>query len=959
MSFYSKETLLERLAQGGVMRNWGAIVAIGRAPLNDLLQQHFLAAFDDHSFIMPFSDTFALDDTNTEFMTLSNVVLGPPQLSFEHASMANASVTLSLPILTGRVVSKLHFAGRPPRLNYSMNMHEGMGYHMSMRLPLEVKNTGVANQGRLIVDLANAESLNCNLGGTPYANAVIGERFGRQVLQHPHYRQTSVPLSLDFSGFGPLSAQAFTVRTQPHPQASVKDSAHAGDGAVVLFCQLNVSTEPGSLPANSATFPYLIPDDSDARGTLAFDTTLLLNSELNGLFDGFQGDLTNQLRMPNAFQVAGLEQHDPLDRVVFGHVGPGVNSFVVAPLHSQLSAGQVQQFELQAGGRHLAEPQSWSVDHVQYATGAANITPEGRYTAMPEERARQAQQVVVVTNTHEGHAGEQRRNALVVESDTPLAISPRVSSWVDGQGHITLSSSVSVKWSLFVDDDNPARGELKDIGGGLATFQPALPENFDKEILLQTIIARDEATGAEARALVAIYAWAPSLTLSPDYVSESEASEPIQFSIRDTAVLLEDGSTLHLPMPSSTRWKVFGEGDITQSGLYTPPSQRGSVASVIMADVDNRASGYAFVELAESSTVPPTWKDLQTFNLEVRGTGECLANGMQQIELLVTITTNKVGELEIPVSMAELSTLKFYDWISNAELPFVDPNVEGVVPGPGVAPWHVNLARNPFRYRNSPTADDSVQSDAATVRKRFYLQSTVAGTVELYAKFTKDTGGEWDSRDKSSKPTVTSLAPPNFARSEYELTRERVFNEPPPPTPPPGYPVEEFAFCDESIDYWTLSCVHLGVPVNFRTCTISAASAVRWESEQLNETYFSYLAYAFNPIGGESPTQLTIDGRLLAMAEEVEYEGLKADFVDQKGPGKGQLMISLHRVPNMKYWHDAKGKGSIHRQYRKTLDEPLLVELFDEDGNLHRLRIDFKGRTVADHRNLLEFNVGV
>jgi hypothetical protein len=134
---------------------------------------------------------------------------------------------------------------------------------------------------------------------------------------------------------------------------------------------------------------------------------------------------------------------------------------------------------------------------------------------------------------------------------------------------------------------------------------------------------------------------------------------------------------------------------------------------------------------------------------------------------------------------------------------------------------------------------------------------------------------------------------------------------------------------------------------------------VRWESEQLNETYFSYLAYAFNPVSGESPTQLTLDGRLLAMAKELNYHGLKADFVDHKGPGKGQLMISLHRVPDMPYWHDAKGKGSIHRQYRSTLDAPLQVELFDEDGNLHRLRIDFKGRTVADNRNLLELNVGV
>ncbi|MDF2796937.1 MAG: hypothetical protein K0S85_4690, partial [Pseudomonas orientalis] len=697
MSFHSKSALLERLAQGGVMHDWGAIMAIGRTPLNDLLQQQFLAAFDDQRFILPFDDTFALDETSTERMTLSNVVLGPPQLSFEQASMTNANVTLSLPILTGSVVSKLHFAGRPPRLNYSMNVHESMGYRVSMRLPLEVQNAGVANQGRLIVDLAKANSLSCNLGETPYANAVVGERFGKRILEHPSYRRTSVPLSLDFSDFGPLSAQAFTVRTQPHPQASVKGSAHAGDGAVVLFCQLTISVEPGSLPANPATFPYLIPDDTDARGALAFDTTLLVNSELNGLFDSFQSNLIDQLRMPNAFQVASLEQHTPLDRVVFGRVGPAARSFMVAPLHSQLSAGQRQQFALQRGGRHLAEPQSWSAESVQYTTGAADINSQGRYTAMPEGKARQAQQVVVVTNRHQGPVGEQRRNALIVESADPLAISPRVSSWAVGEGAVTLSSAASVTWSL--PGDEPVLGTLEDLGGGLATFAPFEPQEYVPEVLFQRIIARDDSLGAEAQALVAIYAWAPTLTLTPDYVSEPEASEPVQFQIKDTAVTLEDGSTLDLPLPNDTLWKVFGEGDITQDGLYTPPSQRGSIASVIMAEVNGRDSGYALVELAERSTVPPTWSALTTFSLEARGTSECLANGMQQIEVLVTIETAKVGELEIPLSPTELSTLKFYHLISNAQLPFVEADAEGVLPGPGVAPWFVNLARNPFRYR--------------------------------------------------------------------------------------------------------------------------------------------------------------------------------------------------------------------------------------------------------------------
>ena len=122
-----------------------------------------------------------------------------------------------------------------------------------------------------------------------------------------------------------------------------------------------------------------------------------------------------------------------------------------------------------------------------------------------------------------------------------------------------------------------------------------------------------------------------------------------------------------------------------------------------MAEVDGDPSGYAVVELAELSTAPSLWRSLQRFSLEVRGSRECLANGMQQIEVLVIIETAKVVELEIPLSPTEMSTLRFYDIISNAQLPFVDADADGVLPGPGVAPWYVNLEENPFKARGAPT----------------------------------------------------------------------------------------------------------------------------------------------------------------------------------------------------------------------------------------------------------------
>jgi hypothetical protein len=953
MNTHSKNALLERLRQGGVMYNWGAIVAIDGAQINRMLEQQFLAAFDDQRFILPFEDTFALDDGPLEFLSLSNVVLGPPRLSFEGSTMVNAKAKVTMPILTGTAVTKLNFTGRPPRLKSSMNLHERMGYQLSMAVTLQVQSTGIANQGRLTLDLAKGELPSCNLGLHEEAAAIIGKRIYQRILEHPSYRQTMVAATLDFSDFGPLCPVDFTVRTQPHPEALLKDSAHAGEGALVLFCRLNILARDGSLPANGATFPYLIPDDTRTDGVRKFNTTVLLTQELKDLFGNYQSGMLGQLRMPNAQAVGVLEQYDPLDRVLFGSIDPTPDTYNVEPLRSQMQAGQQRQLKLNGGTTAVdAAEQLWGAELMQFSTGSKDITQGGKYTSQPKD-FRQAQQVVVVSNRFQTQQGEQVRNALIVESVKALELSPRVATWSKGEGAITLSSSDS-SVTFAIAQGEPARGKLTNQGGGIAQFVPDTPTEYVPEILMQRIVATTS-SGESAEAVVVIIAYPDTLKLKPDYVPEIDAAVPIQFELPAQRVTLANGQSLSVPDPAkATRWKVFGQGSIDQNGLYIPPATRSSIAAAVMAEVNDDFSGYAVIELAEKSTVPPIWRSLQRFQLEVRGTNECLANGMQQVEVLVTIETAKVGDLEIPLSPTELSTLKFYDLISNVQLPFVDAGDNGVVPGPGVAPWHVNLAANPFKPRGTPTLRGEVQGEEATRRKLFYFQSTTAGSLEFYAKFTKDGGGEWDSRDKQSTLKLTGLTVPSFPKSDYTFERERVFNYP----PPPAGSQDEFSFSDESIDYYTVSCHHLGVPVRFMTCTLSAASAVRWESEQVKETYFSYLSYAFNSPSGPAPQQLTIDGHLLAMADELKYKGLKTDFVDNKVPGKGQLMICLHRVPDMPYWHDKMAEGSLQKMYRAELDKGLEAQLYDEEGNLHELRIDFLGRTVLDSRNQLVLNIG-
>lgn len=112
----------------------------------------------------------------------------------------------------------------------------------------------------------------------------------------------------------------------------------------------------------------------------------------------------------------------------------------------------------------------------------------------------------------------------------------------------------------------------------------------------------------------------------------------------------------------------------------------------------------------------------------------------------------------------------------------------------------------------------------------------------------------------------------------------------------------------------------------------------------------------------EPPEELSLDGRLVAMANDkgndednpVPPFPLKKDFIPGEAPGPGELMISLHRVDYKTYWHDSLAGEDETRFYRKHLDEPIRCELRDTFGNLHRVQIGFLPVSQVDSRNTLQ-----
>lgn len=946
MTFNPKDALLRRLAEGDVMHGWGAILAFDQARLNDLLEQQYLAAFNDLSFLMPMNASFTSDSTDEERMTVEGLVFGVPRVSFEQASLTNAKVNLTMNIIAGTSTTMLHLPGRPPQLLRALTLREEMGYHLKMTVDLRVRTGQIGGKGRLLLDLTGGEEFTCNIGQVPEVARRIGQILGASINAHPAYRQMFVTAMLDLNDYGPLAPTSFVALTQPHPASNDKDAGREGEGAVVLFCQLRMNEKPGGLPANGDDFPYLIPDDLSPEGGAAVNSALLVAGNLRKFISDEAPEIVRQLKLPNDHALQLSESHTPLDWVGFGQIKPTAKTIDIQPRIAHVVAGREQQFTIREGEAKFGTAGPWDATSLTLPQAAGEITEAGVYKAPPRERFQPSQQVTLIYHGQ----GAQARTALSVETAEALEISPRVAS-VSGGESIDLFSDPNVSWELLPDqaNGNKLHGQLDDQGGGYAVFTAFEPEEHVPEILMQGIrVSNDKGDSGEA--VIVVIAYPATLKVEPGYVPATEAGRPIQFRVDGE----DDGVT----------WSKFGEGYIdAEQGLFTPPSEASTIATVIMAEIDARSSGYALVELAPRAIAPPDWTDLVAFNVEVRGTDRCYANGLQQIEVLVTIETNHP---DVPLTPVELSTLRFYNVIGNSLLPFIEVAQEGLEPTQSSEPWAVNYLPN--EYDRQPTVldeDDRVHSEFSTSRRRFYLQSSQASHGEFYVKFTKTGGGDFSSKDKAQTVKVVSEAPPAFGLDNYDLSRKRVWNG-------RGEQIDDddFSFYLESIDYWKLSCTYQLVSIKFRSCRIvGACSSVRWESEQLDETFFSYLGVAFYPMPyaePEPPEELSLDGRLIAMAKEQQSDdennpvppySLRKDFIVGEEPGIGELLISLHRVDDKKYWHDSMAEGDETRFYRQYLDQPLRCELRDTFGNLHRVQIGFPPASVVDSRNTLQLTL--
>ena len=938
MAVNTKQALLAALGKGPAMFNWGAIMALGRDMLNAQLEARFLERLSRLDFVSPITGVYYVDGMNTEQVKFEKLQFGPPSLSFEHASGQTSRVRVHMELIAGRCESNSMFPGEPKYLRNSHLLSPGLGYRLEFTTQLVVVpvETSGGSQLQVAVDLATATEPSCNLAQG--AEARMGRIMLDQLLEQPGFAQAFAFLTIAPVTKDVCSVVEVVPITQRAPDGAGTGSLPEADGAVLLCMRLQGSATNGLVPAE---LPYLLPRkvDSVAENT---DVAVLLGRIRSKIRETPISRLLSQLIFPSGDTIAITDEHNPHDQIGFGEFKTSASMAWLSPGLSSIAAGErvtfnsnnVQMHDWQA--RDLTEPRS-----------AGAISQQGVYDSRLIEEAGSAQRVTLVTAKTSQQVDAQTRAALVIESQEPLTISPRVATWYRDRGDVRLRASGGSRltWKLLGEKMGVIEPDPEDARQ--ATFKPtAQATPFAR---LQRIEVSDgKNTG---HATVALFGVNHRLDVEPYPLPRISPGASLSFSLPDAEV---------------DEWRLVGPGNIEPgTGKYTAPAQTNDEVSVVVA-VAGRLYGVAVIEHqtpapAQALALTERWKELEEFTLRRNNLNrnQVFANGLAQVGIDIVIRTmsftDSNGEVVWdPVSDLELSTLVLTD-ANGSVIPYLKEGETGIPEGSPVT-WMASKRRNDmYAYYPVGELDEEERLAGEADGRRvvtIYVHCREAETIWIRAKFQDHNRGWRESQDvdlQNGEIQLDGIRVPESSLENFNwgTTGKRVASK-----DGEDYEGDRFNYWHSTTDYWYLS----GRGIKFVDVKFESSSMIKWESEQLDETFASYTGFAFKPLRAEEAPAIPpgvnyqAEMELLSKEEAVNFSGLDYAFKGQEEVSAGEILITLDRTSSMLFWDDYAGTN-----YREVLKESMKFTVIDNYGNVHKLRLLFSGE--SDPRNYLELRL--
>ena len=958
----SRNELLNQMAGGSVTYGWGAICVFNRARLNYLLQQQFVAGFNELSFLPAFSGRVYLTEEKTAWADLDSIFLTKPLLSFETASLDNSRARLTFFIASGSYTLSQDAVGMPPVLLSSFKLSEQQGFTLTIDINLSLVVGEVDKRGRVILDISDGLNFSCNLVNEEYGQKLIGKLLEAQFKALPAHKRVFNLGMLDFNGYSPLTPTRFYIRTQAAPGAKNVKASNYGEGGVVVLIRVKGNTGDGVFPSESSGFPYLIPDDRDALGHDLYSASVVVSREF--IQDVKPGSLTllSSLLFPGENVFVENSRHSPYDLVAFGNIDPTLTSITLDPLFSVIKAGSDLRFNVvQAGKMINAVDVNWSVRSINTIQSAGGIV-QGVYKSVTLERLgrESVRNVVTASYTDPSTNIKHSASALVLVTYEGMVIAPQASVSSPRGEPITLKVSTVTGGVLRGSLLDPTLGSLVfNVDTAIYTPPDFLPDNA----AVQHILVQDTQTGETVQSTVLLIKTPPSLEVTPPYVSGVSRSEEVQLA--NSWVAFVNARKDHPEFPQilladkqpkaaiEERWRIVsGEGHINTAGLFTAPVRITTPISVVACDIMFEGmsyyTGYSIIQLSDF-VAEPYWNKLVSFKLTApAGNTRAFANGYQQIAIDVEIETEPVNGVDYPITEEEFSSLTIVHRNSGQELKYLAVGEEGLDAG-AADPWVVNS--EPNRFNRSDNVAQAVDEKPFEVRngisrRRVFVHTRAADPETFHGRFIDSFFGPHNSNEKSQQsPYTIELVPlvvPSLAPHNYTFKAKRVAgggNNPPEQA--------DYDYFLRTTDYWSL--IYTGVDgksVSFDRLEIEGnRSTLQWESRYQNEYMLSYTGYVFNDqkVSGDERTML-YDDRMLLVVEPYDHP-LDSNIVATEVVGEGQLIIGMFRTDDVRYWSDSQ------------LENPLQLKLLDKNGNFHRLSIGFAPMSVADSRNTLLLTV--
>lgn len=173
-----------------VRLGWGGVLALDRTLLDLVLREQYLEALGNLGSMDPINLEAYLDEGRRISVALQGVVLGPPQVSFENATLMTQDLTLRMNILAGEYMRVVHLPGSPKRVVESFTITEAMGFRVEAPLSIRVGQPKGSRFALLELDLASAVTFSTNLGPNDYSNTVLGLRLQESISYMRAYQRT-------------------------------------------------------------------------------------------------------------------------------------------------------------------------------------------------------------------------------------------------------------------------------------------------------------------------------------------------------------------------------------------------------------------------------------------------------------------------------------------------------------------------------------------------------------------------------------------------------------------------------------------------------------------------------------------------------------------------------------------------------------------------------------------------